>query len=331
MPNPVQSDLHVNQLLTNVSVAFKQNKDDYIADKVFPKVPVQHQSDFYKRYTKSDWRRTSARRRAPGTETPGSGFTFTTDGYYCHAYGVHKDIDDQTRANADSVFRLDRDATEFVTMQLLLKRELDWNATFFQTGVWEKQYTGVASGPSTDQFLKWSQSGSTPMEDMAEWILKFREYTGFKPNKLVMGARVLKTLKNHPLLLDRIKYTQKAILTEDLIASFLDIDQVLVSYASVSEGPDIPDSKQQDAAATYKFVQGANDLMFCYSPSGPSVDTPAAGYTFTWSGYFAGNSEGLRIKKFRDEKIESDRVEGMMTYDQKVVCPDMGVFVSAAV
>ena len=40
MPNPAQSDLHVNVPLTNVSVAYVQSSSAYIADKVFPKVPV---------------------------------------------------------------------------------------------------------------------------------------------------------------------------------------------------------------------------------------------------------------------------------------------------
>ena len=67
MPNPTQSDLHVNVPLTNVSVAYMQDKAQFIADKVFPRVPVQKQSDLYWKYSKSDWRRTDAQKRAPGT------------------------------------------------------------------------------------------------------------------------------------------------------------------------------------------------------------------------------------------------------------------------
>ena len=62
MPFPTQSDLHINAPLTNVSVAYKQNASDYIADKVFPKVPVSKQSDLYWKYSKSDWRRTDVKR-----------------------------------------------------------------------------------------------------------------------------------------------------------------------------------------------------------------------------------------------------------------------------
>ena len=64
MPSPSQSDLHINAPLTNVSIAYLQNSSAYIADKVFPRVPVAKQSDLYIKYSKSDWRRTDAQKRA---------------------------------------------------------------------------------------------------------------------------------------------------------------------------------------------------------------------------------------------------------------------------
>ena len=69
----------------------------------------------------------------------------------------------------------------------------------------------------------------------------------------------------------------------------------------------------------------------CYAPKAAAMKTPSAGYTFTWNGYLGGNSEGLRIKRFRMDPIASDRVEGEMTYDMKVVAADLGVFASDVV
>src|SRR5258708_3568860 len=152
MPSPTQSELHVNIPLTNVSVAYMQSSDAYIADKVFPKVSVQQQSDLYWKYLKSEWRRTDVEQRAPSTESPGVGWHTNTDNYFAHVYAVHKDIDDQLRANADSVFSLDRDATNFVTNQLLLKRDLDWATKYFKTGVWATDLAGVTGTPTGLQF-----------------------------------------------------------------------------------------------------------------------------------------------------------------------------------
>jgi hypothetical protein len=331
MPNPTQADLHINQPLTNVSVAYMQKADSFVADKIFPSVPVQKQSDLYWKYTKSDWRRTDVEKRAPGTESPGVGWKVDTGQYFAHVYAVHKDIDDQVKANADSVWNLDRDSTQFVTNQLLLKRDLDWANRYFKTGVWGTEHAGVATNPTGNQFLKWSDPASDPIVQFAEMHIKFVEQTGFKPNKLVLGAQVLKNLKNHPDIIDRIKYTQRGIVTTDLIATLFDVDQVMVSYASYTGVAEQADGRAQDDAATYQFIANDSAALLCYAPGSPSLQTPSAGYTFTWNGYMGGNSRGIRIKRFRMEHIAADRVEGEMTYDMNIVSPDMGVFLSDVV
>jgi hypothetical protein len=331
MPNPTQADLHVNVPLTNVSVAYMQDTATFIADKVFPRVPVQHQSDIFWKYSKSDWRRTDVQKRAPGTETAGTGYRVLTDSYFAQVFGVHKDIDDQVRANADSNWNLDRDSTKFVTNQLLLRRDLDWNAKFFTTGVWGTDYTGVASGATGNQFIQWNDGASDPIVQFTNLQTAFVLQAGRKANTLVLGADAITQLKNHPDIIDRIKYTQRGVVTTDLLASLFDVDKVLVSYASSTTVAESNDAAVQDAAATYSFMSNSKSALLCYTPSAPSMMTPASGYIFTWNGYLAGNSYGIRMKNFRMEHIAADRIEGEMTYDMKVVSPDMGIFLTSAV
>lgn len=325
MPNPTQADLHINAPLTNVSIAYMQSASAYISDRIFPRVPVRKQSDLYWKYSKSDWRRTDVNRRAPSTESPGVGWKYDTDQYYAHVYAVHKDIDDQVRANADSNFSLDKEATEFVTNQMLLKRDVDWNKKYFKKDVWATEYD------SASDFLPWNDAASDPISDMAKWIIEFRKQTGFAPNKMVLGANVMAALKQHPDIIDRIKYTQKGIVSEDLIATLFDVSSLYTSYATWTEVPQMADVREQDKNADFQFITPTNDALLLYSPPAPGLQTPAAGYTFTWSGYLAGNSQGIRIKRFRMEPIASDRIEAEMTYDMKVVCPDMGIHISNAV
>jgi len=332
MPNPAQSDLHVNAPLTSVSVAYIQDSKRFLATRVFPKVKVEKQSDLYWKYSKSDWRRTDVQRRAPSTESPGVGWNVTTDSYFAHVYAVHKDIDDQLRANADSNFNLDSDATKFLTNQMLLKRDIDWASKYFTNGVWATEYTGVASGPTTGQFVQWNSATSDPLANTTDWGLAFDELNGFEFNKMVVGTDVWKALKNHPAILDRIKYTQKGVITEDLVASFFGVDELIIAKATKASGPQIPDAAAQDAAASYSRIVNKKSVLFCYAPPSPSLLTPSAGYTFVWNGYLgSGGGEGVRIKNFRMEPIASDRIEAEMTYDQKIVSPDMGVYLINAV
>ena len=326
--NPTQSDLHVSQPLTNISVAYIQSEDAYVADKVFPRVPVQKQSDLYWKYHKSEWRRQDVQRRAPSTETPGVGWSVTTDQYFAHVYGVHKDVDDQLRANADSAFNLDRDATRFITGQLLLKRDQDWVETYFTDGVWDHERTGVEASPSAGEVLQWDDEGSDPIGDVTKAVIDLRENTGFAPNKLVMGPRVIHALRHHPDILDRIKYTQRGIVTEDLLASLFGVSNLLVTWASEVVPRDnnrYQDPNVGDTNADYSFITGNHALLVYANPS-PSLMTPSGGYTFTWNGYLGGNDRGIRVKRFRQENIASDRIEAEMTYDMKLVSSDVGFF-----
>ena len=154
---------------------------------------------------------------------------------------------------------------------------------------------------------------------------------------MVLGADVMTALKQHPDIIDRIKYTQRGIVTEDLIATMFGVNELYTSYATATgangdgTGIQVPDVRAQDANASFNFINNSKSALLCYAPSSPSLMTPSAGYTFTWNGYLGGNSEGIKIKRFRMEHIASDRIEAEMTYDMKVVAPDMGAFFSNCV
>jgi hypothetical protein len=118
---PTASDVHVSRPLTNLSVAWAQKAENYVADKVFPLVRVMKQADQYRTYTRADWLRDEAAVRAAGTESAGGGFNLGSDTYFCLKYAYHKDVDDDTRSNADAGINPDRDATQFVTQQLITR------------------------------------------------------------------------------------------------------------------------------------------------------------------------------------------------------------------
>ena len=78
MAQPSINQVHIDAILTNISVAYMQKSENFIADKVFPVVPVDKKSDKYFTYTKNDWFRDEAQRRADATESAGSGYSLST-------------------------------------------------------------------------------------------------------------------------------------------------------------------------------------------------------------------------------------------------------------
>lgn len=323
---PVQPDyrsMYVSAPLTTLSTAYAQRPDAWIADRIFPVVNVQRQGDLFYRYKKDDWFRTIAGVRAPATESVGGGWDLDTDNYYADVYAVHKDLDDQTRANVDNMFNLDRDATEFVTQNLLMKRDKVFVDSFLKTGIWTTNLTGVAAAPGAGQFLQWNLAGATPITDIQAQILAVEERTALRPNVLVIGARVVDNLLNHPTVLDRIKYTQRGIASTDLLATLFGVDRVLVARAVENTAP-------KGAAASMAFMVNKTAWLGYAAPSAGLLQ-PSAGYIFAWTGLLGAGAFGTRVSRFRMEHIKSDRIEGEMAWAMKVVAPDLGVFFDAAV
>lgn len=323
MPQPTPSDVHVDAILTNISVAYIQNASAYVASQVFPVVTVDKQSDKYFKYTKGDWFRDEAARRAPATESVGSGYTLSTDRYEAEVWAFHKDVDDQTRANADNPLNPDREATEFVTQRMLLRQEIQWTSDYFTTGVWATDLTGVAAAPGAGQFLQWNDPGSDPVADIESAKETMLSTTGFLPNTLVLGYGVWRYLKQHPDIYDRIKYTSSDNISTAILARFFEVDRVLVTRA-------IKNTANEGATAAFSFVQGKQALL-CYSNPTPGLLTPSAGYTFLWRGVSDGFGTTVGITRFRMPELRSDRIEAQMAWDNKVIATDMGIFFASAV
>lgn len=323
MPQPSPGDVHVDAILTNMSVAYQQSADAFIADRVFPPVPVAKQSDKYFKYDKGYWFRSEAEKRAPATESAGSGWAMSTDSYFCDPFAVHKDNDDQTVSNYDRPLDADRDATEWVTQQMLLKRDIEWANAFFTTGVWGTDITGVASSPSGSQILQWDQSGSTPIDDVKQKCLTIEKATGFRPNTLVLGPEVEVVLTEHSTIIDRIKHTQRGIATTDILAALFNVDRVLVPRA-------IQNTAAEGQTDSMSYLYGKSALLV-YTAARPSLRTPSGGYTFTWTGLYGAGAFGGRISRFRMENIKSDRIEGEAAWDMKVTAADTGLYFTSVV
>ena len=321
MANPTMSDVHVNTPLTDISVAFIQQATNFVAPRVFPIVQVGKQSDRYFKYNRLDFLRQVAQMRAPGTESSGGGFSIdNTPSYYADVYAVHKDIPDQLKANADTALNLERDTAIWCTQQLLMKRDELFASGFFVTGVWNTDRVGVAAGPTGTQFLQWDAAGSDPIGDIASSKMDVLQATGHFPNVLVCGADTYNTLKNHSDVLDRVKYTQKGVVSEDLLASVLDVDRVVVAYSTNVT------SAEGAAAEVNAYICNSKDALLVYAAPAPSLMQASGGYIFSWTGFLGAGSEGNRVRRFRMEALGSDRIEGELALAMELVSGELGVF-----
>lgn len=325
MPQPVLQDVHTSAALTNVSVAFFQDSDNFIADKVFPLVPVVHQTDVYYVWSIDDFFRDDAQLRADGTESAGTGFNLTTQSYSAAVYALHKDIGPQVRANADPAVDIDVTTTRVLMQKMMIKRDRVFAANFLTTTVWSRDVTGTSGGtPGTTTPPLWSDDANgDPFTDIATQQTYILQNTGYMPNVLVISFPVYQALRRHPLVIDRIKYTSQPDardVTPGMMASMFDVDRVVVSKA-------VYNSAAEGLTGSNAFIVG-NVALLCYASDAPSLNSPTAGYTFAWSGFTGMNSLGIRTNQFpmRHLGMGTVRDEVEMAFDMRVVAASLGVY-----
>ena len=332
--SPSGSDVHVNRPLTNISMAFMQMSSAYVASRVFPSIAVEKKSDVYYTYDRGEFNRDSMEERAPGTESAGGTYTVATEPYFAKVQAYHKDIADEIRANQDNPLNLDREATEFVSTKAMIRRERTWVERYFKTGLWSFEVDGNAArsaafdpaSESDNDLVHWNDADGTPIEDVRLLKRAVLESTGFMPNVLTLGRPVFDSLVDHPDIvgrLDRGQTSGAAKANKDSLAALFELEEILVMDA-------IHNDAVEGADPDHKFIGGKHGLL-SYRPMTPGLLTPSAGYTFNWTGFLGATPEGARIKRFRMVHLESDRIEGEIAYDQKLISADLGVFMNGIV
>lgn len=317
---PTHSDGHVDEVLNNLSTAYIQSQENFIATKVFPVINVDKQTNKYYTFPKAAWFRDDVKRRGDATESAGSGYTLSTDSYSCDVYALHKDIGHLTLGNFDTPVEPFGGATRFLTQQFLQRMERQWVTDYFGTSIWGTDVTGGSS------FTQWSdEAGSDPIEDIETGKETILKNTGFAANTLILGYQVFRKLKKHPDIVDRMKYTSSQNITADILARMFEVDRVMVARA-------IKNTANEGATATMDFTHGKHALLMYVNPS-PGLLEPSAGYTFSWNRPRdnSGASSPVVLSRWYNDDRKAWRIEGEAAWDNKIVATDLGYFFSSAV
>ncbi len=314
--NPQAGDVHVNRPLTNFSQKYLQDADAFVAMSAMPNLPVAQQSDLYYVFNRGDFYRDEMEERADGAESAGGEFNLSTDPYFARVYAFHKDVTDRQRANQDQPVQLDNSATQYVSHKALIRREGVFANAYFVPNVW---YNGGTS-PSAGQNVNWSDAASNPIADIRNAIRGVHEQTGYRPNKMLIGRQAYDTLLDNDEILSRITggatTAQPAQVQRALLAALFELDAIYVMDS-------VRNNAKKGAADSTSFIGGDSALVY-YAPDAVGLEEPTAGVQFSWTGLLGNTEAGMRIKRFRMEAREADRIEGQMSFDMKVVAPEMG-------
>ena len=315
------SDVHVSVPLTNISIAYVQDQNVFVADKAFPEVRVNNQANSYYEYDVGEFATDEVEARAPNTQSQGITLTPSTDSYNCRVYGLHIDIPDEIRLNADSQVQLDRAVTIALTQRAMIQKERRFMADYFRAGVWGTDIDVNAAGAMGDA---WNTAnplvGAKGIRTGARSML---QRTGFRPNIALIGVQLYDVLLDHPNIVGRFDRGQTpggaADPTNRQLASLLRLDAVYPI-----EG--IYNTSDLDETAAMSFVAADDAMLLLHRPRSPGLMTPSCGYTFQWTRYTRANQRGMRVRRFRMEANQADRIELLMAYDMKQTGAPLGTY-----
>ncbi len=297
---------HIDVMLTNISVGYEM--EDLVGDALFPTVRVTKQSDKYYIFGKESWvLPPEGDARAPGAvsnELPG--VKLSEDQYFATEHALHMFVHDEERENADAPLNPDREATELTTQAILLGREKSIHTLVTTASNYPAAHTVTLTG-----MQRWNDYvNSDPIKNVKDARNQIRRAIFRAPNLAIIPWEVMSVLEDHPDFIERIKYSQRGVVTEELIATLFNIPRIIVpavAYNSANPGQ----------AENITFMWG-KDVFIGWVPTNPGRRTPGFGYEFVWP----INGRVQVTERRRDSDRKSDRVEVRRRYDLKIVAKD---------
>ena len=156
---------------------------------------------------------------------------------------------------------------------------------------------------------------------------EIEQSTGRTPNRIALGVNVFNALKNHPAVLERVKYggtsANPAKVTENVLAQLFDVERVSVQRSIMNKA-------KPGEAPKMEYIGDPDAFLLAYATDAPSMDEPSAGYIFTWD--MLGNGNILPILNYLGENgTHTEFIEGLMASDMKKTADDLAMFFRDAV
>jgi len=329
VPAPITSQNvgHYDAPLTTFGIAYMQSTDNFVAQRVFPPVPVANASDVYPVWPRGNFYRDDVAVRPMGGRAPLQGVKPTWASYTIEEEALAATIDDRERANQTNPINMERAKTRMLLSQHLIHADRKFAAAFMATSIWGTDVTGVASGPTANQTIFWNLSTSDPVVEVRKRKRAILGATGIMPNVLVLGSDVELALLDNAAVISRI--SGGASKSDPALVELATLEQVFGCRIVVGRG--VWNSAIEEATATMGYILPAKSALLAYAAPNPGIEEPSAGYTFAWNGLLGGQAAGVSVKRWREEGASSDFFQASTAHTQKVVAADLGVFFSLVV
>ena len=239
---------------------------------LFPAVPVMQRGGKIISFSKEDFALYNTI-RAPGSDTKRVQFGYTSGSYALEQHALEAVAPFELQQEASQVAQINLAAMAIRKTQNVIALRLEYAQAAIATTA-----ASYAAGNKTTLagVNQWSDYTGTskPSFDIEVAKEAIRAQTGRYPNTVVLGAQVMGKLRQHPAIVDRIKYTGRDVVTTELLAALWGVERVIVGGAVYT-----------DAAGTVTDVWG-KFVVVAHTQLGSVADlgAPTYGYTYRLDG-----------------------------------------------
>jgi hypothetical protein len=266
----------IDPVLTQVAQGYKQS--GMIAGSLFPNVNVGQRAGKILTFGKEDFMLYNSG-RAPGENTKRIQFGYSGSPFALVDYSLEGavpiEVYQESQARSDG-WTINQFALASNKVQAIMDLRLEYAAATLARTAATYQAANKVTLSGTSQWSDLTTGVSDPVANVETAKEAVRAATGKRATTMVMGALVFAKLKQHPKIIDRLKYTGRDIATPEILASLFDVDRVLVGDAIYSN----------DAGTAFTDVWG-KDVVLAYTNTATVAEmgAPSYGYNYNLNGY----------------------------------------------
>lgn len=310
---PYPKELHVDQLLTNLSVQYRN--EEMIWREVMPLIPVGKRSDKFTKYNKEDSYRKPDDTIGPKGEANQSDWGVSTDNYSVKGHAQADWLPQESIDNSDNPIQPEMDTNNFLNGVLDVAQESRVAGVVFAAASYPSGNKVQLSGTS-----QWGQSADDPIAD----VLTAVETCFMRANTLVFGLDAWLIFRKLPEVLDAVKSSTRfqgspgglATITE--VAGLFDVPRVLIGRGRYI-------TSKPGQTATYARLWGKHCAAIHVVPN-PGIRSITFGGTFS-------ESDRMTMREFDAKRGEKGAHYFKVSWnsDEKVIASDLGYFIEDAV
>lgn len=309
----MQSKAYVDQALSDISNAYRNDSGKFLADQIFPILNVPKKTGIYFEYNKENLASPTSTVRTGRGSTPVAEFSTVQK-----TYGPLQEHDLKTFITKDEydmyVSPLDpeTDAVNLLNDKMLIEKEVALAAKLSNTGIITQN-----AAPGT----QWNATtgAGKPFLDIEAGVNTMQKNGLVAPNTIFMGYEVWSQLKNHADLLSRVQYSQLGFLTSEIFKNLfgdMGINNIFIGSA-------VYNSAAEGVAASNGYIWGKNLWLGYINPT-PGIRRLNGGYTLTLD-------NGRYVDRWDDQDEKVTWIRNNDYYEQKLIAPEAFYMITGAV